>query len=164
MAKITSLERYAKLGAVLYCDIRFWVAHSGIYVGDNLIAEVTNKDGKAYIRYAHPRHFLTRLEDEREGKLKEGGKIYIACGKDGNSLGSEQVAQRAKTAVESVRSKARGKEYAWIAIDNSELNCHKFSTGCLLGNFKNECWDFSCLENKIRGTYGEFKWLHVEIG
>ncbi|BCZ19687.1 hypothetical protein NHP190012_13290 [Helicobacter sp. NHP19-012] len=164
MAKITSLEGYAKPGSVLYCDIRFWVAHSGIYIGDNLIAEVTDKDGKAYIRYAHPRHFLTRLEDERDGKLKEGGKIYIACGKDGNLLGLEKVAQRARTAVESAGSRARGKEYAWFPIDDSELNCHKFSAGCLLGNFKNDCGSFEKLKEAIRKTYGEFKWIDVEIG
>ncbi|WP_104706967.1 C40 family peptidase [Helicobacter bizzozeronii] len=166
MAKVTSLEGYAKPGSVVYCKIGFLslAEHSGIYIGNNLIVEVTNRDGKAWIRCAYPRHFLTRLEDERKGNLKEGGKIYITCGKDGNSLGLEKVAQRAKTAVESPRSRAKGNDYAWFPIDDSELNCHKFSAGCLLGNFKNNCGRFDQLEEAIRKTYGEFEWRYVEIG
>ncbi|WP_104749329.1 AbrB/MazE/SpoVT family DNA-binding domain-containing protein [Helicobacter cynogastricus] len=166
MAKITNLEEYAKPGSVLYCKIGFLslAEHSGIYIGDNLIVEITNRDGKAWIRKAHPRHFLTRLEDERNGNLKEGGKIYITCDKDGNALGSEQVAQRAETAHRSAKSKAKGKEYAWFPVDDSELNCHKFSAGCLLGNFKNDCGSFYKLEEAIGKTYGTFKWTYVEIG
>ncbi|WP_104638467.1 AbrB/MazE/SpoVT family DNA-binding domain-containing protein [Helicobacter bizzozeronii] len=166
MAKITNLEGYAKPGSVLYCKIGFLslAEHSGIYIGDNLIVEITNRDGKAWIRKAHPRHFLTRLEDERNGNLKEGGKIYITCDKDGNALGSEQVAQRAKTAYESAKSKAKGKDYAYFPVDDSELNCHKFSAGCLLGNFKNDCGSFEKLKEAIRKTYGAFEWRYVEIG
>ncbi|BDQ28844.1 hypothetical protein [Helicobacter ailurogastricus] len=166
MAKITSLERYAKPGSVVYCKIGFLslAEHSGIYIGGNLIVEITDRDGKAWIRCADPRHFLTRLEDERAGKLKESGKIYIASDKNGHSFGSEQVAQRAKTAYESAKSQAKGKDYAYFPVDDSELNCHKFSAGCLLRNFKNDCGRFDKLEEAIRETYGEFKWLHVEIG
>ncbi|GMB92256.1 hypothetical protein [Helicobacter ailurogastricus] len=166
MAKITSLEGYAKPGSVVYCKIGFLslAEHSGIYIGGNLIVEITNRDGKAWIRRAHPRHFLTRLEDERAGKLKEGGKIYITSSKDGKVLGLEEVAQRAKTAHESAKSKAKGKDYAYFPVDDSELNCHKFSAGCLLRNFKNGCGQFDKLEEAIRETYGEFEWRYVEIG
>jgi len=93
--------------------------HTGIYVGNNRIVEMTNEDGKGIIRKVPPKYFLN-FSLHRTGVF-----IYIACGKKNGKyypLGSEDIAERAEQAV------GEATDYN-LLLDN----CHLFTERCIAG-------------------------------
>ncbi len=106
-------------GSVLYCDYAFGAfEHSGIYVGNGLIV---NLSGEGRVEYAIPQEFI-------DGK--SAMSIYVSC-RDDSAVGSEAVARCAEAAVGTSR------EYDFLTN-----NCHKFVTDCL----KDACPEAFCDE------------------
>lgn len=105
-------------GSVVYCDLAGGYAeHSGIYIGDGLIAHL---DGDGRIESTNARKFLGRL-----GGLNPALSIYVSC-RDGKAVGSALVASRAKEAIGSTR-------FYNLLLNN----CHQFTAGCLSGKYEN---------------------------
>jgi phage gp37-like protein len=101
-------------GSVVYCDFHIgFTEHSGIYIGDNKIVHL---NGRGYIRAVSPFVFL---------KNTTASNIQVCC-RDEFAVGSEEVAQRARSMV--------GKFHGYDMTSN---NCHKFVVGCLTGSFEN---------------------------
>ncbi len=107
------------IGSIVYCDLVFGISeeiqHSGVYVGKGHIVGL-NRDG--YIRSENYSHFTS-------GGL--GWSIYVSCDKYGNPVGSKETALRAENKIDTFTN--------YHALNN---NCHKFSSGCLTGDFNNE--------------------------
>ena len=115
-------------GSVLYCDYAFGAfEHSGIYVGNGLIV---NLSGEGRVEYATPQEFI-------DGK--SAMSIYVSC-RDDSAVGSEAVARCAEAAV------GMSREY-----DFSTNNCHKFVTDCL----KDACTEVFPDETNHRYVSGE---------
>ena len=95
--------------------------HSGIYIGNNRIAEV--KGGKnSRVRSVSPDQFRD------DGVLRKGINIFIACDKDtGNVISRQEIANKAKSKI--------GQKVDYLLIID---NCHQFSRGCITGNFKGD--------------------------
>lgn len=94
--------------------------HTGIYVGNNRIVEMTNDGGAGIIQEVTPRHFLSY------SLYRTGVFIYVACGrKDGKyyPLADPETAERALKAVGD-RTKYN------ILLDN----CHLFTEYCIAGS------------------------------
>ncbi|MEF9957351.1 MAG: lecithin retinol acyltransferase family protein [Acinetobacter sp.] len=128
-----------KRGSIIYCGLmNNQFEHSGVYIGDNKIVHL---DGSGLIEVVSPEIFLNRL-----GGLNMALSIYVSC-KDGQSVGSEKVAQRAKEKI--------GKKVEYSVISN---NCHMFSSGCLTGNFENNDWPFWLLKNTASSILGCNEW------
>ncbi|WP_121022779.1 DEAD/DEAH box helicase family protein [Helicobacter vulpis] len=193
----TDLDRYIEeVGAVVYCKIEIpdvagaaakvgnaitkivtlgnyemktYFEHSGIYVGNNKILELINKNGKGFIRLApSPRHFITLLEDERENNLKQTGEIWVACdnSEKRRAIGSQKVMEN----IEKLGISLRGKDYSIIPATNltskpkDQINCHKFVMACLVGEFRDGYESFKQLEDVIRGTFKRgLNWCRIPI-
>jgi hypothetical protein len=118
------------IGSVVYCDLASGNAeHSGIYIGNNLIAHL---NGSGVIEIVSPDQFLARL-----GGFNTATSIYVSCN-NGSPVGSKEIAKRAKTMVGKVR------DYNLI-LDN----CHQFTAGCVSGNFENPCNFFTFLKSEV---------------
>ena len=97
-------------GAVLKCDLALNAAsHTGIYLGNDRIAEVTEVNGRARVRAVSPDEFL----DGDVDSARTGAFIYVATS-DGEALGSDEIARRARASL----NRSRGK------YDLIETNCH----------------------------------------
>lgn len=120
-------------GSVLKCDLAFGadfmggsICHTGIYLGNDEIAEITNEDGKARVNVVAPSDFLN---GQGTNFIRTGINIYVATDGDGNALGSASVAARARAAA----SRRRHGEYD--IVDN---NCHRFTVRCVTGEAPDE--------------------------
>ena len=101
-------------GSVVYCDLISGIAeHSGIYVGDN---EIVQLSGSGEIKLVDPKEFVENTT---------GMSIYVSCYED-EAVGDVQVAERARSQV------GRSRDYNLFTD-----NCHQFSAGCLTGDFEN---------------------------
>ena len=95
--------------------------HSGIYIGNNKIAEVQGGNDSR-IRIVSPNEFRD------EGLPRIGFNIFIACDKkSGKVISSQKIANRALS--------KKGNKIDYGLIIN---NCHQFSRGCITGNFKGD--------------------------
>lgn len=99
-------------GSVLYCDLWVAVEHSGIYVGDEEIANIV-VDGLAEstVCRSSPESFTS--------KSVLGRKIYVSCDSDG-AVGHATVARGAHGHVGE-------RAFYGLVIKN----CHQFSTRCV---------------------------------
>ena len=107
------------IGSIIYCELALGTAeHSGIYIGDDKIVHL---DGDSeMIEIATPKVFINRLDGYNTAM-----SIYVSC--NGTcAVGNDEIAQKAKDKVGSRR------DYNLI-LDN----CHKFTSGCITGNFEN---------------------------
>lgn len=109
-----------KPGSVLKVDLAAGLAcHTGIYVGQNRIVELTNENGTGIIKKVPPKYFLDY------SLVRTGVFIYVACGeKDGKlyPLAAPEIAERALAAV--------GNETEYnVLLDN----CHQFTEYCITG-------------------------------
>ena len=122
-------------GSVVYTDLFLsYAEHSGIYVGNGLIAEL---NGAGNIE------LVTRREFMQGGT---GQSIYVSsC--DGQAIGDPAVASRARSMVGSTR------DYN-ILLDN----CHQFSSGCLTGNFENSDNFLAFLKTQSEKSLGANEW------
>lgn len=108
-------------GSILKVDLVGGQAeHTGVYLGRDRIAEVTEVNGRAEVRVVSPDEFLSG-----DGLIRTGVYIYVAAAKDGGRyrpVASETIARRAERAVGS-----RGK---YGLCGN---NCHMFTRYCITG-------------------------------
>lgn len=126
------------IGSVVYCDLAGTIEHSGIYIGNNLIAHL---DGSGRIEAVSPNEFLGRL-----GGFNPAVNIYVSCN-GGDPIGSNSVARRAKNALGGAR------KYN-IIFDN----CHQFSAGCITGNVDNACNFLWMLQHEAEKEMGVDSW------
>lgn len=126
------------LGSVVYCNLAVLGEHSGIYVGNNRIAHL---DGNGGIELVSPKEFLARLDGKNPAI-----SIYVS-GKNGSSIGSNDIARRAMSMVGGSR------DYN-LVLDN----CHQFTAGCLSGNFENACNFFWMLEMEAKDKLTSNEW------
>lgn len=99
-------------GSVLYCDLWVGAEHSGIYVGDQEIANIEVTDvAEGTVNRCGPASFTS--------KSTLGRKIYVSCDGDG-AVGCEVVAHKAESHIGD-----RG-FYGLVFA-----NCHVFSARCV---------------------------------
>ena len=107
-------------GSVLKCDLALGVAcHTGIYLGNDRIVEVTEINGRARVRAVSPDEFLN---GDPDSLARTGVTIYVAAS-GGKALGSAEIARRARASL----NRSRG-EYKLL-----ENNCHMFTRYCITG-------------------------------
>ena len=107
-------------GSVLKCDLVLGAAcHTGIYLGNDRIVEVTEIDGRARVRAVSPDEFLN---GDPDSLVRTGVTIYVAAS-GGKALGSAVIARRARASL----NRSRG-EYKLL-----ENNCHMFTRYCITG-------------------------------
>ncbi|MBN1968404.1 MAG: lecithin retinol acyltransferase family protein [Candidatus Delongbacteria bacterium] len=99
-------------GTIVFCEL-FGVEHSGVYVGNGNIVELT---GKGEVRLTDETGFLEETN---------GFSIYAACN-DSRSLRSDQIAERALEMVGH-----------WTDYNLILNNCHQFTAGCIIDDFDN---------------------------
>ncbi len=113
-------------GSVLKCDLALGHAcHTGIYIGNDEIVEVTNEDGEAMVNIVSPSEFL---DGQPNSMIRSGINIYVATDGAGKALGSRKIAARAKR----LAGKSLG---GYDIFDN---NCHKLTVRCVTGEIPDE--------------------------
>ena len=115
------LPDYLPVGSILKVDLKLNRDHSGIYLGYGNVAELD--DGSCKIMVRHLDDFL-----KGDRSMRCGQKIYVAYdSKNRKILADDQIALRA------IENLGQVKMYDFMGE-----NCHKFSTGCITGNFDND--------------------------
>ena len=112
-------------GTPLLCSLGCIVEHSGIYLGDDRVAELR---GDGLLREVT---LTTFLNGDDEGKLnpRTGKKIFAACDeKTGRPLGSMDTADIARRFI------SRHSVIDYNIITN---NCHLFTASCIMGDLQN---------------------------
>ncbi|MBR1777042.1 MAG: hypothetical protein IJ752_00445 [Alphaproteobacteria bacterium] len=117
-------------GCILKCDLGVLLEHTGLYIGQGKIVGLN-------------RHSQIRIEDEKSffppGTNPNSHRIYAACyGNTTELLFSSAAARRARKKV--------NHETPYNVLFN---NCHRFTAGCITGNFENDVVSFSQLEDVI---------------
>ena len=133
-----SPEVFPVKGCILKCDLGVLLEHTGLYIGNGKIVSLN-------------RHSQIRIEDEHSffppGTNPDSNRIYAACyGETDEVLFSADAARRAKKKVD-------GKTPYNVLFNN----CHRFTTGCLTGNFENEVVSFTQLEDVIFARQEEMR-------
>ena len=115
-------------GSVLRCDLcggaNFLggrLCHTGIYLGDDEIAEITNINGRARVHVVDPSDFLN---GQGTNFLRTGINIYVATDGCGRALGAKRIADLARGLAE------HGRRGDYDLVDN---NCHTFTVRCVTG-------------------------------
>lgn len=104
------------------------ICHTGIYLGNDEIAEITNVRGKARAHVVDPSDFLN---GQGTNFIRTGLNIYVATDGCGRALAAPEIAERARAGcgAAGVRAlPARAGEYD--LVDN---NCHTFVVRCVTG-------------------------------
>ncbi|MBP7547297.1 MAG: lecithin retinol acyltransferase family protein [Corallincola sp.] len=139
-AKSRATTRAPAVGAVVYCDLAFGYAeHSGVYVGQGLIAHL-NRHGQ--IELVSPQAFVSGTPAQVIW--------YSAAGS--RSVGCTTAAARARGQVGNRR------RYNVIAD-----NCHQFSSGCLTGDFDNSDNFLWQLRNRAEQQLGAERWASWRV-
>ena len=131
------------VGSVLYCNLAFAFEHTGIYVGEG---KVVHLNGEGLIEKVTLREFVARLEGSNPSV-----SIFCATDKNGKSIGSQTVAERA------LRMVGRHKRYH-LAFDN----CHCFTQYCLTGD-NTSIGSFNMVQSLLRHKFGLAKWRAVNM-
>ena len=129
------VNNYLPVGAILKVDLKLNADHSGIYLGYGNVAELDGS-GKIMVRY---------LDDFLKGdrSWRCGENIYAAY--DRNNL---KFLADEKFALRAIESLCQIREY-----DFSIENCHKFSTGCITGDFDKYVTYLFELEEQIKNYF-----------
>ena len=142
------------VGSVLKCDLALNMAsHTGIYLGNDRIAEVTEINGRARVRAVSPDEFLN---GDSDSMARTGAFIYVAAC-DGEALGSAEIARRARTWL----NRSRG-EYG--VTDN---NCHKFTAYCITGSEPDDViWSEDEIAELVAEAFGvdSVEWCSTGLG
>lgn len=130
------------IGSIVYCNLgltgQLMVEHTGIYIGNGQIVEL---QGNGQIAIVNRQEFL-------KGRSLDSFSIWVACyGNSSKAIGDESVAQRAQAQVGNTRNYHLLKD-----------NCHRFTSGCITGNFDNRDTLFIKLRNTIRSKWGNHTW------
>ncbi len=129
-------------GSILKVDlIGGQASHTGVYLGNDRIAEVTEVDGRAVVR-------IVGLHDFISGSaMRSGIYIYVAASEeDGNykALASELIAYRAERAV--------GERGRYRLASN---NCHNFTRYCITGREDtSSCLSAAAVASALRDKFG----------
>ena len=140
---------YLPVGSILKVDLKLNADHSGIYLGYGNVAEL---DGSGKIMVRHLDDFL---KGDRSWRC--GQKIYAAYdSRNRKFLAEDQIALRA------IESLCQIRDY-----DVIKENCHKFSTGCITGNFDNDVTLLSDLKGNVIKHFclreTEFEWRQLGL-
>ncbi len=126
-------------GSVVYCEIAAGMAiHSGIYVGNNKIVHL---NGNGVVESVSPLEFLARLNG-----FNPAITIYVS-GHLSEAVGLKAVARRAKSKI--------GTDFGYHVFSN---NCHKFTSGCMTGEFKNSDIFLWMLKSTARTELNATNW------
>lgn len=104
------------------------ICHTGIYLGNDEIAEITNVRGKARAHIVDPSDFLN---GQGTNFIRTGLNIYVATDGCGRALAAPEIAERARGCFGPPGGRplpARAGEYD--LVDN---NCHTFVVRCVTG-------------------------------
>ena len=104
------------------------ICHTGIYLGSDEIAEITNVRGKARAHVVDPSDFLN---GQGTNFIRTGLNIYVATDGCGRALAAPEIAERARGCFGPPGGRplpARAGEYD--LVDN---NCHTFVVRCVTG-------------------------------
>ena len=120
----------AEKGCILKCDLGVLLEHTGVYIGKGKIVSLN-------------RHGIVRVENEKSffppGTDPDKSKIMVACaGETDKVLRSTKIAEAARKRID--------EKTDYNLFFN---NCHRFTTGCVTGNFQNEVVSFAQLESVI---------------
>ena len=104
------------------------ICHTGIYLGNDEITEITNVRGKARAHVVDPSDFLN---GQGTNFIRTGLNIYVATDGCGRALAAPEIAERARGCFGPPGGRplpARAGEYD--LVDN---NCHTFVVRCVTG-------------------------------
>ena len=104
------------------------MCHTGIYLGNDEIAEITNVRGKARAHVVDPSDFLN---GQGTNFIRTGLNIYVATDGCGMALAAPEIAERARGCFGPPGGRAlpaRAGDYD--LVDN---NCHTFVVRCVTG-------------------------------
>ena len=104
------------------------ICHTGIYLGNDEIAEITNVRGKARAHVVDPSDFLN---GQGTNFIRTGLNIYVATDGCGRALAAPEIAERARGCFGPPGGRplpARAGKYD--LVDN---NCHTFVVRCVTG-------------------------------
>lgn len=104
------------------------ICHTGIYLGNDEIAEITNVRGKARAHVVDPSDFLN---GQGTNFIRTGLNIYVATDGCGRALAAPEIAERARGCFGPPAGRplpARAGDYD--LVDN---NCHTFVVRCVTG-------------------------------
>jgi len=118
-----------QVGAIICCGLGGVLDHTGIYVGDDTIVELS---GSGLVKAISTQRFLK----ERSGK-----QIYIACDSLSNPLVDENAAIKAAEQV-----------YQYYEYNMMDNNCHRFIWRCFEAQ-ENELTTFKTLSYKLAKYY-----------
>ena len=133
-------------GSILRCDLAFRfnfgagrAYHTGIYLGDDKVVEVTEQEQTAQVRIVSPAEFLNG-----ESGVRTGAFIYVATSR-GKVLGSPEIAARARAEATTSRGQ-------YNLVFN---NCHMFTRYCVTGEDSPlPLLTVEKLEESLRKTFG----------
>ena len=109
-----------KPGTPLLVDLFGIVEHSGIYLGNGLVAELY---GDNLLRQVPLKEFI-----EGDSRIRTGNTIYAACSKEsGLPISSINAALNARAYIQGIRT---------VEYDLIRNNCHLFSISCISGIFQ----------------------------
>ena len=116
------VDELPRPGTPLIVDLFGVVEHSGIYLGNNRVAELF---GDNLLREVTLREFI---EGEKGEWVRTGKRIFAACGKEsGKLLSSEYGADNARAYI---------RRYRTVKYNLFRNNCHLFSISCISGVFQ----------------------------
>lgn len=132
-------------GSILYCNLKLpgkaVFEHSGVCIGDSKIVELQGKAHGGKIAICDRYGFIEGISDSQR-------IIWVACYGEGTQpIGEEAVAQRAEAEVGSTRNYHLLKD-----------NCHRFTSGCITGNFDNHDTLLVKLRDTMRAKWGNHNW------
>lgn len=130
-------------GALVFCELGKEAEHSGIYIGNGGIVEL---NGDGWVQRVTPISFYS------SSQYRTGNEIYTFTDLNGNIISSKEIANRAKNKV--------GTKINYNVAVN---NCHKFSAGCITGNFDNFNVTFTQLKELIERRYGYYEIRKVKF-
>lgn len=143
LAKNVLCEKVKPLrGSILKVDlVGGQASHTGVYLGQDRIAEVTEVKGRAIVRIVGIDEFVSG------SAVRSGLYIYVAAAKENGryrALAKESIARRAASAVG-----ARGR---YGLVSN---NCHNFTRYCITGHEDSSpCLSASSVKSAIRDEFG----------
>lgn len=118
-------------GALMCCHVFGVIEHTGIYLGDGLIAEL---HGSGLIRAVSAERFL-------HGRT--GSRIFVAADANHQPLAHEMATERAAMAL-----------FQYRDYDLLENNCHRFVWHCISGD-EREIKGFGELNQLVAAFYGK---------
>ena len=125
---------YLPIGSILRVSLKFNTDHSGIYLGYGNIAELDGS-GKIMVR-----SFDDFIKGDRT--MRNGKNICVATDCSGNVLAKPEIARRA------IKSLCQIRDY-----DVVTENCHRFTAGCITGNFTKDITFFFSLGRSYKKVF-----------